>query len=124
MYIVQRPKLNWDSKEDVDWVAYFESMASKEVDASTLARAILLAKAQKTAAEEAKVNKRGKNEQTNPKQPEEKRKRSQGLGKRLHKDTKSSKGNRRSERKAATTAPKPQEIRHSPRRPAKVMIRY
>ncbi len=58
--VVHLPQLNWDSKEDVDWVAYFKSMASKDGDPSFIARVILLAKAQKKATDEANATKTGK----------------------------------------------------------------
>ncbi len=46
------PQLHWDTKEDVDFVAFFESMVSNEQDPGFVARAILLAKAKKKEAEE------------------------------------------------------------------------
>ena len=46
------PQLQWDTKEDVDYVAFFESMVSNEEDPGFVAKAILLAKAKKKAAEE------------------------------------------------------------------------
>ena len=46
------PQLHWDTKEDVDYVAFFESMVSNEEDPGFVAKAILLAKAKKKAAEE------------------------------------------------------------------------
>ena len=46
------PQLQWDTKEDVDYVAFFESMVSTEEEPGFVARAILLAKAKKKAAEE------------------------------------------------------------------------
>ncbi len=41
------PQLHWDTKEDVDYVAFFESMVSNEEDPGFVARAILVAKAKK-----------------------------------------------------------------------------
>ena len=45
------PQLQWDTKEDVDYVAFFESMVSTEEDPGFVARAILVAKAKKLEAE-------------------------------------------------------------------------
>jgi hypothetical protein len=44
---VHVPQLHWDTKEDVDYVAFFESMVSNEEEPGFVARAILLAKAKK-----------------------------------------------------------------------------
>jgi len=49
---VHIPQLHWDTKEDVDYVAFFESMVSNDEDPGFVAKAILLAKAKKKAAEE------------------------------------------------------------------------
>ncbi len=46
------PQLHWDTKEDVDYVAFFESMVSNEEDPGFVARAILFAKAKRKDAEE------------------------------------------------------------------------
>ena len=46
------PQLHWDTKEDVDYVAFFESMVSTEEEPGFVARAILLAKAKRKDAEE------------------------------------------------------------------------
>ncbi len=46
------PQLHWDTKEDVDYVAFFESMVSNEEDPGFVAKAILLAKAKRKEAEE------------------------------------------------------------------------
>ncbi len=54
------PQLNWDSKEDVDVVAFFESMVSKEADPGFVARAIINAKAKKKVDEDAAEHARKK----------------------------------------------------------------
>ena len=53
------PQLHWDTKEDVDYVAYFKSMVSNEEDPGFVAKAILLAKAKKKEAEENAARKKG-----------------------------------------------------------------
>ncbi len=55
-------QLNWDSKEDVDVVEFFESMVSKEADPGFIARAIINAKAKKKADEDATEHARKKNQ--------------------------------------------------------------
>jgi hypothetical protein len=47
LYKLHIPQLHWDTKEDVDYVAFFESMVSNEEDPGFVARAILVAKAKK-----------------------------------------------------------------------------
>ena len=54
------PQLNWDSKEDVDVVALFEYMVSKEADPGFVARAIINAKSKKKADEDAAEHARKK----------------------------------------------------------------
>ena len=51
------PELNFDTREDLDWVAWFQSMASKNKTSSPgfIARAIFEAKKKKEAAEAEKL---------------------------------------------------------------------
>ncbi len=57
---VHIPQLNWGSKEDVDVVAFFEYMVSKEADPGFVAKAIINAKAKKKADEDAAEHARKK----------------------------------------------------------------
>jgi len=108
---VHIPQLHWDTKEDVDYVAFFESMVSTEEEPGFVARAILLAKAKKQAAEEdagsgknvAKRSQGRKKAKQNSHASEEQgsstAESTTGRGKRMRKTTTNQMENRRSERK-------------------------
>ena len=129
------PQLHWDTKEDVDYVAFFESMVSNEEDPGFVAKAILLAKAKKKEAEENAARKKGVHKRS---QGKKKAKQislasdEQGSstaefpptrGKRMRGTTTNGAENRRSERKNKSVVNySPGGRRQSNRKPPKVIL--
>jgi hypothetical protein len=100
-------------------------MASKSADPTFIARAIVLAKAQKKATEEAHATKTGNKKQKTPKDSEQQASSSAasntGLGKRPRRGTSRTMEKRRSDRTMKKPLPKSPVLRQSPRRTGKVI---
>ncbi len=117
-------QLNWESKEDVDVVAFFEYMVSKEADPGFVAKAIINAKAKKKADEDAAEHAR-KKKKTLSKELETQESSTvasnTGLNQRSRRNTTSVTDKRRSERTLDKSVTKSTNLRRSPRKNEKVI---